>query len=51
MVEMERGVGFVTETVKNGLPLTRKKLRFEEGISKVTLRSLYEDIMCFSLEF
>lgn len=40
IVVMERGLGSVTDTVKKGLPLTRKKLRFDEGISKVTLRSL-----------
>jgi len=39
---MERGVDSVTEKVKKGLPLTRKKVRLEEGISKVTLRSLKE---------
>jgi hypothetical protein len=50
-VEMERGVGFVTEKVKKGLPLTRKNLKFEEGMSKVTLRSLKEEITCFSFPF
>jgi hypothetical protein len=40
IVVIERGVGCVTEIVKKGLPLTRKKVKFEEGISKVTLRSL-----------
>jgi hypothetical protein len=40
IVVIERGVGCVTENVKKGLPLTRKNLKFDEGISKVTLRSL-----------
>jgi hypothetical protein len=42
---MERWVCCVTENVKKGLPLTRKNLKFEEGRSKVTLRSLKEDIL------
>jgi hypothetical protein len=50
-VEMERGVGLVTEKVKKGLPLTRKNLKFEDGISNVTLRSLKEEIICLSLLF
>jgi hypothetical protein len=40
IVVIERGVGCVTENVEKGLPLTRKNLKFDEGISKVTLRSL-----------
>jgi hypothetical protein len=37
---IERGVGFVTKAVTKGLPLIRKNLRFEDGISRVTPRSL-----------
>lgn len=33
-----------TEQVMKGLPLTRKNLRLEEGKSRVTLRSLKEEI-------
>lgn len=40
MVDMERWVSCVTEKVTKGLPLTRKNLRLEDGMSKVTLRSL-----------
>lgn len=40
IVDMEMGVLAVTEAVKKGLPLTRKKRRFEEGRSRVRLRSL-----------
>ena len=47
---MERGVESATKKVKKGLPLARKKVRFEEGISKVTPRSLKEVTTCFSLE-
>lgn len=50
MVVMESGVGHVTDAVTKGLPLTRKNLRFEEGMSKVTLRSLKEEITCFGCE-
>ena len=46
-VVMERDVGFVTEAVIKGLPLERKNLRFEEGLSKVTPRSLYDEITRF----
>jgi len=48
MVVMESDVGHVTEAVTKGLPLTRKKLRFEEGMSKVTLRSLKEEMTCLA---
>ena len=46
MVEIEIAVPPPPETehVRNGLPLTRKNLKFEEGKSKVTLRSLKEEI-------
>jgi hypothetical protein len=40
IVEMVISVLPVIEQVKKGLPLTRKNRKFEEGISKVTLRSL-----------
>ena len=33
-----------TENVINGLPLTRKNLRLEEGKSRLTPRSLNEEI-------
>ena len=46
-VVMERDVGDVTETVRKGLPLERKNLRLEEGMSKVTPRSLYDEITWF----
>ena len=39
-VVIERQVGLVTEAVIKGLPLIRKNLRFDEGMSKVTPRSL-----------
>lgn len=39
-VVMERDVGDVTEAVIKGLPLARKNLRLEEGMSKVIARSL-----------
>lgn len=35
-VEMDRAVGLETEHVKQGLPLTREKRRWEEGKSRVT---------------
>lgn len=44
MVEIEIAVPLETEQVRNGLPRTRKNLRLEEGMSKVTLRSLKEEI-------
>lgn len=50
VVVMKSGVGQVTDPVTKGHPLTRKNLRFEEGISKVTLRSLKEEITCFVFE-
>lgn len=50
MVVMESGVGVFTDAVTKGLPLTRKNLRLEEGMSKVTLRSLKEEITCFPCE-
>jgi len=34
----------LTEKVMKGLPLTRKNLRLEEGKSRVTPRSLKEEI-------
>ena len=40
-------VRYVTDVATKGLPLTRKNLRFEEGMPKVTLRSLKEEITCF----
>ena len=46
MVDMEIAVPPETEHVRNGLPLTRKNLKLEEGKSKVTLRSLREEIKC-----
>ena len=46
VVVMERDVGVFTDAVRNGLPLTRKNFRLEEGMSKVTLRSLKEEITC-----
>ena len=46
-VVIERDVGDVTEAVIKGLPLERKNLRLEEGMSKVTLRSLYDEISRF----
>ena len=46
-VVIERDVGDVTEAVIKGLPLERKNLRFEEGMSKVTPRSLYDEITRF----
>jgi hypothetical protein len=46
MVDIEMAVSPETEQVRNGLPRTRKNLRFEEGKSRVTLRSLEEEIVC-----
>lgn len=50
MVVMESGVRLVTDTVTKGLPLTRKNRRLDKGMSKVTPRSLKEEITCFSCE-
>jgi len=44
---IERDVEEVTEAVIKGLPLERKNLRLEEGISKVTPRSLNDEITRF----
>jgi hypothetical protein len=49
MVDIEMTVPPETEQVRNGLPWTRKNLRLEEGNSKVTLRSPWEEIMCVFL--
>jgi hypothetical protein len=46
MVDIEMVVSPETEQVRNGLPRTRKNLRLEEGKSRVTLRSLEEEIVC-----
>lgn len=45
IVENIREVPFKTEQVTKGLPLTRKNLRFEDGKSTVTLRSLKDEIL------
>lgn len=50
MVEIESSVRLETEQVTKGLPRTRKKRRLEEGKSRVTLRSLNEEILCVSWE-
>lgn len=50
IVVMESGVRPVVDAVTKGLPLTRKNLRLEEGMSNVTLRSLKEEITCLSCE-
>lgn len=46
-VVIERDVEDVTEAVIKGLPLERKKLRLEEGMSKVMPRSLNDEITRF----
>lgn len=48
VVEMERPVvlRLIVRKVKKGLPRTRKKRRLLEVRSKVTLRSLKEEILC-----
>lgn len=51
MVEIEIGVRFETEQVRNGLPRTRKNRRLEEGYSRVMLRSLNAEITCLSRGF
>lgn len=50
MVDIEIGVRPETAQVRNGLPRTRKNLRLEEGRSRVTLRSLKEEITCVFCE-
>ena len=49
MVDIEMAVSPETEQVRNGLPRTRKNLKLEKGKSRVTLRSLWEEIMCVFL--
>jgi hypothetical protein len=49
MVDIEMAVLPETEQVRNGLPRTRKNLMLEEGMSRVTLRSLWEEIKCVFL--
>lgn len=44
IVEMQRWVPRATWQVTNGLPLTMKNRRFEEGKSTVILRSLTAEI-------
>jgi len=44
---IERDVEDVTEAVIKGLPLERKNLRLEEGMSKVMPRSLNDEITRF----
>ena len=46
MVDIEIAMLLETEQVKNGLPRMGKNLRMEEGKSRVTLRSLEEEIVC-----
>jgi len=49
-VVIERDVEEVTEAVIKGLPLERKNLRLEEGMSKVTPRSLNDETARFCCE-
>jgi len=46
-VVIERDVEDVTEAVIKGLPLERKNLRLEEGMSKVRPRSLWDEMTWF----
>lgn len=45
MVEIEIGVLLKASKVINGLPRTRKNRRLPEGVSRMRLRSLKDDII------
>ena len=49
MVDIKTAVPPEMEQVRNGLTRTRKNLMLEEGNSRVTLRSQWEEIKCVLL--